>query len=53
LGTWFPVERVLFGTGAPLYYWQGSRLGLEGSRLSDQQQRGILGQNALEVFAWD
>ena len=52
LASWFPPERVLFGTGAPLYYWQGSRLGLEGSRLTPAQQQAILGANAMEVFAW-
>ena len=26
----FPIGRALFGTGAPFYYWAGSRLGLEG-----------------------
>lgn len=53
LGEWFPLGRALFGTGAPFYYWQGSRLGLAGSRLDDQAKQGLLGQNALEVFAWD
>ena len=53
LATWFPVERALFGTGAPFYYWGGSRLGLEGSRLSEGQQRGLLADNARKVFSWD
>ena len=53
LGEWFPLERALFGTGAPFYYWQGSRLGLAGSRLEDKAKQGILGQNALEVLGWD
>ncbi len=53
LGNWFPLQRALFGTGAPYYYWQGSRLGLAGSHLSDEVQKGMLGDNAQEVFAWD
>ena len=51
--SWFPVERVLYGTGAPFYYWGGSRLSLEGSRLSDGQKEAISGANAMEVFPWD
>ena len=52
LAAWFPLERALFGSGAPLYYWQGSRLGLEGARLDAAVRRGILGNNAREVFGW-
>ncbi len=52
LASWFPPERVLFGTGAPYYYWQGSRLGLEGSRLTPAQQEAILGVNAMRLFSW-
>ncbi|MDA0745260.1 MAG: amidohydrolase family protein [bacterium] len=53
LPEWFPVERVLFGTGAPYYYWGGSRLALEGARLKDEDKKAILGANAREVFSWD
>ena len=49
----FSLQRALFGTGAPFYYWKGSRLGLAGARLQEGDRRGLLGQNALEVFAWD
>ena len=52
LAAWFPLERALFGTAAPFYYWQGSRLGLEGMRLDTVVRRGILGNNAWEVFGW-
>ena len=52
LPTWFPVNRVVFGTGAPYYYWGGSRLALEGSTLTEDAKADILGNNALEVFAW-
>ncbi len=53
LATWFPVERALFGTGAPFYYWGGSRLGLAGSKLSEKERSGLLADNAKKVFAWD
>ena len=52
LASWFPVERVLFGTGAPYYYWGGDRLSLEASRLTPGEQAAILGGNATEVFQW-
>jgi predicted TIM-barrel fold metal-dependent hydrolase len=52
LPTWFPVNRVVFGTGAPYYYWGGSRLALEGSTLTEDVKADILGNNALEVFSW-
>mgnify|MGYP001442550595 CR=1 FL=1 len=52
LPSWFPTERVVFGSGAPFYYWQGSRLGLESSRLATRQQQAILGANAMKVFGW-
>lgn len=52
LPSWFPLDRVVFGTGAPYYYWGGSRLALEGSTLSDEEKSAILGNNAMEVFPW-
>ena len=52
LASWFPVDRVLFGTGAPFYYWKGSRLALEGAELTAEQKAAILGSNAKEVFQW-
>ncbi|RKY70837.1 MAG: hypothetical protein DRP97_03045 [Candidatus Latescibacterota bacterium] len=52
LPSWFPVERVLFSTGAPQYYWKGSRLAVEGARLTEDQKSAILGRTAKEVFPW-
>jgi len=52
LSSWFPPERVLFGTGAPFYYWKGSRLALEGSRLDPAQKQAILRKTAEEVLRW-
>lgn len=53
LPSWFPIERVLFGTGAPLYYWGGSRLGLEGAEWTVVQQQDVLADNAKVFFEWD
>jgi predicted TIM-barrel fold metal-dependent hydrolase len=53
LGMWFPLERVLFGTGAPFYYWEGSRLGLDGARITEEQKQAVMGGNAEQVFTWD
>ena len=52
LPDWFSPGRVVLGTGAPLYYWGGSRLAVQGSRLTQEQQEAVLGNNALELFAW-
>jgi len=53
LPSWFPIERVLFGSGAPLHYWKGSRLAVEGARLTEEQKSAILGRTAKkEVFRW-
>ena len=51
LPSWFPVDHVVFGTGAPYFYWGGSRLALEGSALSENDKAAILGANAMEVFS--
>ena len=53
LARFFPMQRGLFGTGAPFYYWAGSRLGLEGSELDADMQRALLADNARVFFAWD
>ena len=52
LAEWFPPERAVFGTGAPYYYWKGSRLAIEGSRLTSGQKTAILGTTAQEVLRW-
>lgn len=49
----FPVARSLFGTGAPFYYWAGSRLGLEGAEMSVETKRAIMADNARGFFGWD
>jgi predicted TIM-barrel fold metal-dependent hydrolase len=52
LPDWFPPERVMLGTGAPYYYWKGTRLALEGARLTDARKEAILGATAREVLRW-
>ena len=52
LGSWFPLDRVVFGTGAPLYYWTGSRLALEGALLPEEAKAAILADTAKGVFRW-
>ena len=52
LPSWFPAQRAMLGAGAPLYYWRGSRLALEGARLTPEQKASILGGAAREVFRW-
>lgn len=52
LGSWFPLDRVVFGTGAPLYYWKGSRLALEGARLAESIKGAVLTETAKGVFRW-
>ena len=49
----FPIARAFFGTGAPFYYWAGSRLGLEGAEMSVETKRAIMADNARSFFAWD
>lgn len=52
LATWFPPQRVLFGSGAPLYYWKGGRLAVEGAALAAEQKEAILSRTAQGVFRW-
>jgi len=52
LPSWFPPERVILGTGAPFYYWKGSRLALEGARLPASAKQAISGNTAKEVLRW-
>jgi hypothetical protein len=45
-----PVERVLFGSHAPLFYFEAAALKLEESLLTATQARAIRFENARRVF---
>ena len=46
-----PVDRVLFGSNAPLYYFESAVLKLKESPLNKEQQRTILHLNAHHLLA--
>jgi len=46
-----PLNRVLFGSYAPLFYFESARLKLRESRLSAEQMRAISRGNAQELLA--
>jgi predicted TIM-barrel fold metal-dependent hydrolase len=46
-----PMQRVLFGSYAPLFYFQSALLKLKESPLSDDQLRVICHENARRLFA--
>ncbi|WP_395744942.1 amidohydrolase family protein [Prosthecobacter sp.] len=50
LKTW-PLERVVFGSFAPVFYWESARLKMQESALSAAQSSAILSQNATSVLA--
>ena len=52
LADWFSPQRAVFGSGAPLHYWKGSRLAVEGATLAPKHKAAILGGTAREVFSW-
>jgi len=50
--SWISAERIVFGTGAPFYYWKGARLALSGARLPEREKEAILGLNAMRILRW-
>ncbi|WP_395735439.1 amidohydrolase family protein [Prosthecobacter sp.] len=50
LKTW-PVERVVFGSFAPVFYWESARLKIQESALDAAQSAAVLWQNAAGLLA--
>jgi predicted TIM-barrel fold metal-dependent hydrolase len=49
--TQVPVDRVLFGSNAPLFYFESALLKLKESPLNEEQQRSIRRKNAHHLLA--
>ncbi len=47
-----PVERLLFGSHAPLFYIESAMLKLQESPLTEEQQRAIRNENAARLLNW-
>lgn len=45
-----PVERLMFGSHSPLFYWQAARLKLDESELPAPHLKAIASQNALRLL---
>lgn len=50
LKTW-PLERLVFGSFAPVFYWESARLKLQESALNAERTRAILWRNASALVA--
>lgn len=48
-----PLDRILFGSHFPLFYWEAARLKLRESRLTDEQLERIARRNAEQLLAGD
>ncbi|MFN0077707.1 MAG: amidohydrolase family protein [Prosthecobacter sp.] len=49
LKTW-PLERLVFGSFAPVFYWDSARLKMQESALNDEQTRAIQWRNASALL---
>lgn len=47
----WPLERLVFGSHAPLFYWEAAKLKLQESELSQEQMRAICSANAQGLMA--
>mgnify|MGYP003346824416 FL=1 len=45
-----PIERIMFGSHSPLFYWQSARLKLDESELAASQLKSIASENALRLL---
>lgn len=50
LSTW-PQERLVFGSFAPVFYWEAARLKMQESALSDAQVKAVTWANAAGLVA--
>jgi len=50
LKTW-PLERVVFGSFAPVFYWESARLKMQESALNAAQVQAVQSQNAASLLA--
>lgn len=50
LKTW-PMERLVFGSFAPVFYWESARFKLQESALNDTQMSALQWQNAFALLA--
>lgn len=46
-----PIERMVFGSFAPVFYWESARLKMQESALDERQTRQILAGNVAKLLA--
>lgn len=50
LKTW-PRDRLVFGSFAPVFYWESAKLKMQESALDESQQQSVCSQNAARLMA--
>ncbi len=50
LKTW-PLERLVFGSYAPVFYWESARLKMQESAFTAAQSSAVLSQNSAQLLA--
>ena len=48
---WIPLQRLLFGSHAPLFYYDAALLKLEESALSEEESNAITFENARQLLS--